>query len=82
MWKKNMNFLEVAELIERFLEERSLYPQEWNDFVDTPQEDKNVEGFRLRCYHLDPSVNRPGIPDRGAIEELRSIVKTLRSNSG
>ena len=37
MWKKNMNREEVAQLIERFLEDRSLYPQEWNDFVDASQ---------------------------------------------
>ena len=35
MWKSRLNRDEVADLIERFLENRSGYPQEWNDFVDT-----------------------------------------------
>jgi hypothetical protein len=29
MWKKNMNKEEVTQLIERFLERRSSYAQEW-----------------------------------------------------
>ena len=59
MWKKNMNNEEVAQLIERFLEGRSLYPQEWNDFVDTMQGDSVIENYRRQCGELDPLVNRP-----------------------
>jgi hypothetical protein len=55
MWKKNLTANEAAKVIERFLENCSLYPQEWNDFVDTPQLDKVVENFRLECYKFGSS---------------------------
>jgi len=79
MWKKDMNSLEVARLIERFLGKQSSYEQEWNDFVDTPQENKDVESYRKRCYQLDPLVNRPEAADLPAVEELRSMIEKLRS---
>jgi hypothetical protein len=79
MWKKDMNSLEVARLIERFLGKQSSYEQEWNDFVDTPQENKDVEAYRKRCYQLDPLVNRPEAADLTAVEELRSMIEKLRS---
>jgi hypothetical protein len=78
-WKKDMTLPEVAQLIERFLDGKSLYPQEWNDFVDTPQKNKEVDKFRRRCYELDPLVNRPGDMDSAAVAELRGMVKRLRS---
>lgn len=78
-WKKDMTLPEVAQLIERFLDGKSLYPQEWNDFVDTPQQNKEVDEFRKRCYELDPLINRPGGMDSAAVTELRAIVKKLRS---
>ncbi len=79
MWKKNMNSEEVAQLIERFLEERSLYPQEWNDFVETSQKDSVVENYRRQCYELDPLVNCPGVPDPDAVARLKGIIERLRS---
>lgn len=79
MWKKNMNIEEVAQLIERFLEGRSLYPQEWNDFVDTVQDDSVVENYRRQCRVLDPLVNRPGVPDPDVVARLQGIIKCLRS---
>jgi hypothetical protein len=79
MWKKNMNSEEVAQLIERFLERRSLYPQEWNDFVDTPQEDSVIENYRRQCDELDPLVNSPGVPDPDAVARLKGIIERLRS---
>jgi len=69
-WKKNMNLQEVADLIERHLDEKWLYPQEWNDFVDTPQHDRKVDVFRRRCYQLDPLANRPGELDPEAVSAL------------
>jgi len=54
-----MTLGDAARVIERFLARTSLYPQEWNDFVETPQHDKKVEFYRKRCYELDPHVNRP-----------------------
>ena len=81
MWKKDLNPEEAAQIIERFLKNESRYPQEWNDFVDTPQQDKTVERHRLQCYELDPLVNRPGGPDPIANKRLESIVESLRSYS-
>ena len=54
---------EAAQVIERFVEGCSRYPQEWNDFVETPQRDKTFEGYRRQCYELGPLVNRPGDMD-------------------
>jgi hypothetical protein len=79
MWKKNMNSEEAAQLIERFVERRSLYPQEWNDFVDASQEHSVIENCRLLCEELDPLVNRPGLPDPDAIARLKKIIEHLRS---
>ena len=79
MWKKNMNNEEVAQLIERFLERRSSYAQEWNDFVDTSQEDSLVEIARRQCNELDPLVNRPGYSDTDAMARLEAIAKRLRA---
>ena len=82
MWKKTMNLQEITELIERFLLKRSLYPQEWNDFIDTSQRDGIVDFYRRRCYELDPLVNRPGPPEAEAISELRSMIRELHVRSG
>lgn len=79
MWKRNMHPEEVAQIIERFLENESLWPQEWNDFVDTPQLDKTVECYRQQCYELDPLVNRPGNADPDAVAQLKSIIERLRT---
>jgi hypothetical protein len=81
MWKKNMNRDEVAQLIERFLENRSQYPQEWNDFVDTAQQDSVIENYRRQCDEIDPLVNRPGVPDPEAVARLKGIIQRLRSGS-
>jgi hypothetical protein len=80
-WRKpktNRTALEIADLIERFLDERSLYPQEWGEFVDVRQDDKKLDVYRKRCDMLDPLVNRPGDMDPTAVAELRSMVDELR----
>jgi hypothetical protein len=79
MWKKDMNGNEVALLIERFLGNQSLYPQEWNDFVDCRQEDGVIDDYRKQCDGLDPLVNRPGAMDPDAVAQLREIADRLRS---
>ena len=76
-----MNREEVAQLIERFLENKCRYPQEWNDFVDTPQQDSVIENYRRQCYELDPLVNRPGVSDPDAVAGLKAIIERLRSGS-
>lgn len=74
---RNMTPREMANLIERFLENTSLYPQEWNDLVETSQKSEEMDWHRRRCYELDPLVNSPARPDDGAVRELRVIVSEL-----
>jgi hypothetical protein len=80
MWKKTMNREEVAQLIGRFLENKSEYPQEWNDFVDTPQDNSVIENYRRECDELDPLVNRPD-PDPNAVARMKGIIDRLRSGN-
>ena len=69
---------EVADLIERFLENRSSYPQEWNDFVECSEGDPYIEEYRRKCYDLDSLVNRSDHVDEDAVSELRCVVEALR----
>ena len=71
---------EVADLIERFLENRSNYPQEWNDFVECPDPNPAIDAHRRKCWTLDPLVNRPEPVDGGPVQELRSIAEGLRKS--
>jgi len=73
-----MTPLEIADLIQRFLDEKSLYPEEWVEFAETPQRDKNLDAYRKRCDQLDPFVNRPGEMDSEAVAELQSLFDELR----
>ena len=77
----HMNAREVANLIERFLDGKSLHPAEWNEFVDVSQHDKRVDVYRRRCNQLDPLVNRPGEMDPKAAAELRSMIDELRNHA-
>ena len=77
-----MTPLEIAELIQRFLDEKSHYPEEWVEFAETPQHDKQLDVYRKRCDRLDPLVNRPGEMDPQAVAELRSMVDELRRSGG
>jgi len=72
---------EIADLIDQFLSGTSLYPQEWNDFVERRHPDEILDAYRRRCEALDPRVNHPGPQDPAAIDELRGIVKELRERS-
>ncbi|MGE0109037.1 MAG: hypothetical protein AB7S81_04645 [Bdellovibrionales bacterium] len=74
MWKNNMNSEEVAGVIERFLEEKSSYFMEWNNFVDTTQDDEIIDSYRERCYELDPIFEE----HFHAVKELRAMVEYLR----
>lgn len=72
---------EIADLIERFLNGTSLYPQEWNDFVVRSHPDKMLNAYRKRCELLHPLVNRSDPQDAKALQELRNIVHELRTIS-
>ena len=78
---RDLSRSDIAKLIERFLEGKGLYLQEWNDFVESPQYDQKLDIYRRRCYELDPLVNRPGDPDAEAVSELRSMIETLNTNN-
>jgi len=78
--RRNATKEEVADLIERFLDNRLAYPQEWNDFVDCGERDPDVELYRKRCNQLDPLVNCPDPVDQEAVTELRLMVEELRTS--
>ena len=69
---------EIADIIERFLTGNSLYPQEWNDFVECSERDSRLDIYRKRCYELDALVNCHGPEDPKAVAELRSMIDQLR----
>jgi hypothetical protein len=76
--RKSKNATEIADIVERFLNGTSLYPQEWNDFVECRHPDAHLDSCRKRCDELDPLVNRPDPQDARALAELRSMVDELR----
>ena len=79
--RKSRNAAEIADIVERFLNGKSLYPQEWNDFVECRHLDAHLDSYRKRCYELDRLVNRPDPQDAKALGELRSMVDELRGFS-
>ena len=44
--------VQVADVIERFLSGSSLYPQEFNDFIDCGLSDPRLDVYRERCEML------------------------------
>lgn len=70
---------EAALVVERFLTNSEAYQQEWNDFAETPQRNPVVERFRKRCDNLQASLNGPGNLDNATVEELKTIIRELRS---
>jgi hypothetical protein len=79
--RKSKNTTEIADLVERFLTGTSLYPQEWNDFVECRHPDAHLDSYRKRCYDLDPLVNCPNPQDAKALSDLRTMVDELRRRS-
>ena len=76
--KQRRTAKQIADIIERFLTGNSLYPQEWNDFVECSERDSRLDIYRKRCYELDPLVNCPSPQDAKAVAELRSMIDQLR----
>lgn len=68
---------EVADLIERFLDNRENYPQEWNDFAESSDPDPTIDAYRKKCYDL-LTVNSHEPADEDAVRELRRIIEELR----
>jgi len=46
--KKPRTAVEMAGMIERYLDGNSFYPQEWNDFVDSTEQNASLEIYRKR----------------------------------
>jgi len=76
--KKPRTAAEIAGIIERFLNGNSLYPQEWNDFVERHERDASLDPYRKKCYELDPLVNSPEPQNPKAVAELREMIEELR----
>jgi hypothetical protein len=76
--RKSKNATEIADVVERFLSGASLYPQEWNDFIESRHPDAHLDSYRKRCYELDPLVNCPNPQDNKALADLRRMVDELR----
>jgi len=81
MSKRDLSRAQVAELIDRFLNGESRYPQEWNDFVECSQRSAEIERYRQICYELDPLVNRPEPIDPEGLAKLKSLALELRSHA-
>jgi hypothetical protein len=76
--RKPKNANEIADIVERFLNGTSLYPQEWHEFIARTHDDALLDSYRKRCYELDPLVNRPDSRDARALADLRGLVQELR----
>jgi hypothetical protein len=76
--RKRKTAADVADLIDRFLNDAGARPQEWNDFVECTEPDPRLEVYRKRCELLGPLVNSPAPLDPDAIAELKGMVKELR----
>jgi hypothetical protein len=77
--QKKRTAIEIAGVIEHFINGESLYPQEWSDFVECKHPNAALDSYRRRCDELDPLVNCPGARDEKALSELRRMVEELRS---
>ena len=77
--------IEVADLIERFVNGTGTDPWEWDDFVSVPIPDPRLESIRQRCASLadDFPANAPGSycgPEGENV--LRDVIRELRGDSG
>jgi hypothetical protein len=77
--KKPLGPYETANLIERFLDNKLSYPQEWNDFIEGRRVEHAVEPYRKLCYELDPLVNSHLPQDLDALTQLKNAVIALRA---
>ena len=78
---KNLTKKEIGTLIENWLNRQSLYPGEWNDFIDGKQKSYITDAYRAICYELDPLINPEDPLDGGTAElVLRSLAKILQED--
>jgi hypothetical protein len=69
---------DIAGIIEGFLTDASLYPQEWSDFVECRESNSELDLYRKRSELFGPLVNSPDPKNFGAIAELQGMVAKLR----
>ncbi len=79
--RKAKNPAEIADIVQRFLDGTSVYPDEWNDFIKRENPNVRLDSYRRRCLDLDPFVNRTAQPDPKTQAELRKMVEELRTLS-
>ena len=81
MSRRDLSREQIADLIERFLNNRLAYPQEWNDFIEGSQKSVQMDCYRKVCYEFDPLVNNHEPQDRMALEKLWNLIIELRNQS-
>ena len=70
---------EMANIIERFLNNASMYPAEWNDFISHTHPDTRLDSYRKRCADLSAQIDSSASQDPKAQIELRGILYELRT---
>lgn len=66
--------------MERFVNNESLYPQEWNDFIDCGQENPETEAIRRRCDEvIQPLLEEQGEVAEKAIAEVHAMIRWMRN---
>jgi len=71
---------EVAEIILRFLEDRSSDPWEWGEYLSIKERDPNLEQIRLFCASIRdyyPPLNPSDYCNDEGLGELRRIARSL-----
>ena len=84
MKKTKMSNLEVAQILENFLEGQG-GPWDWDDYsLGTSFENKHLEDIRIRCIGLSnefPPSNPNEYCNEQGLDVLRSYIKQLRASS-
>ena len=79
--KRDLTRGQIADLVERFLDDRLANPQEWTDFVECRQRSAQMDEYRRICDELDPLINSHEPQDPDAIKRARALVFELRNQS-
>ena len=79
--RKSKSATEMANIIERFLSNASMYPAEWNDFISRTHPDTSLDSYRKRCAELSAEIDSSTWNSQGpkAQTELRGILHELRT---